>query len=91
MLLLCFLPFVVEVCVEAKRPKRPRVVEERADKVVTVGYTLFIENDVENLKFDDFNHKADSLEPHLHLLAMVRSQCEGKGREVRSQQGQQSL
>ena len=52
---------MVEVCVEAKRPKRPRVVEERADKVVTVGYTLFIEN--ENFKFDDF-YKADSVEPH---------------------------
>ena len=55
---------MVEVCVEAKRPKRPRVVEERADKVVTVGYTLFIENDEEDLKFDNFNHKADSVEPH---------------------------
>ena len=37
---LIYLPFMVEVCVEAKRAKRPRVVKEGSDKVMTVRHAL---------------------------------------------------
>ena len=35
-----YLPLVVEVSVEAKRAKRARVVEKRANKVMTIRHTL---------------------------------------------------